>query len=158
MLPECDAVGPQSPKAFERSLMDADLLITSPGSTTILQAMSINLPTLLLPSQNTSQFFNARIYSKPDADIMQWPVNVIDRAKLEQARAQGLSSVLSYIYKSIIHAATSQEIATEVARTIRKAVCNAPVDGVLNASLSELGLKGANQVAQLVKQVALRRQ
>jgi hydroxymethylcytosylglucuronate/cytosylglucuronate synthase len=156
MLPERVAVGPQSPYAFERTLTDADLLITAPGSTTILQAMSINLPTLLLPSQNTSQFFNTLLYSKPDADIMRWPVSVLDAVKLEQMRSQGLSTVLDYIYKSIIDAAASQEIADEVATVIRKSVCNAPVDGVLNPCLSEFGIAGADQVAQLVKQIALR--
>ena len=42
---------PQSGDAFERILTDADLLISSPGSTTLLQAMSIDLPTILLPSR-----------------------------------------------------------------------------------------------------------
>jgi hypothetical protein len=55
---------------------DADLLITSPGSTTILHAMAINLPTLLLPPQNLSQILNARLCSKPGADTMQWPASV----------------------------------------------------------------------------------
>jgi hydroxymethylcytosylglucuronate/cytosylglucuronate synthase len=158
ILPECDAIGPQSPQTFERMLTDADLLITSPGSTTILQAMSIKLPTLLLPPQSRSQFFNVRVYSKPDADLMQWPASVFDGAKLEQIRAQGLSAVNANIYKSFIDAATSQEIADEVATIIRNAVHNAPVDGVLNHYLPGLGIAGAEQVAQLVRQVALRHQ
>ncbi len=95
---KCDVIGPLSLDAFERTLMDADLLVTSPGSTTILQAMSINLPTLLLPAQNRSQFFNARVYSKPGADIMQWSGSVLDEAKLERIRSQGLSAVNCYIY------------------------------------------------------------
>jgi hydroxymethylcytosylglucuronate/cytosylglucuronate synthase len=158
MLPECDAIGPQPPYAFERTLTDADLLITSPGSTTILQATSINLPTLLLPSQNRSQFFNARVYSKPGADIMQWPVSVLDVTKLQEMRSQGISAVLGYLYKSLIDAADSREIAQEVATVIGKAVNNAPVEGVLNHSLSELGIAGADQVAELVKQVASQHQ
>jgi|SRR5689334_4281075 len=158
MLPECDAIGPQSPHAFERTLTGADLLITSPGSTTILQAMSINLPTLLLPSQNRSQFFNARVYSKPDADIMQWPVSVLDVAKLQEMRSQGISAVLGYLYKSLIDAAASREIVQDVETIIRKAVNNAPADGVLNHSLAELGIDGADQVAGLVKEVGSRNQ
>ncbi len=158
MLPECDAIGPQSPYAFERTLTGADLLITSPGSTTILQATSINLPTLLLPSQNRSQFFNARVYSKPGTDIMQWPVSVLDVEKLQEMRAQGISAVLGYLYKSLIDAAASREITQEVATIIRKAVDNAPVDGVLNHSLSELGIAGADQVAELLKQIASQHQ
>jgi hydroxymethylcytosylglucuronate/cytosylglucuronate synthase len=155
-VPDSVAVGPQSPHAFERTLADADLLMTSPGSTTILQAVSINLPTLLLPSQNRSQFFNAQVYSKPDADIMQWPDGVLDTAQLEQLRSKGVVALNSYIYKSIINAATFQDLSDEVSTMIRKAVLNAPDDGVLNPRLSALGIAGADQVAQLVKQVALR--
>jgi hypothetical protein len=36
-------------------------------------------------------------------------------------------------------------------------VLNAPDDGVLNSQLSALGTAGADQVAQLLKQVALGR-
>jgi hydroxymethylcytosylglucuronate/cytosylglucuronate synthase len=158
IVPSSIAVGPQSPYAFERILTDADLLITSPGSTTILQAMSINLPTLLLPSQNRSQPFNAQVYSKPNANVMQWPDSVLDMAKLEQMRSEGLSALNRYMFKSIIGAATSQDLSDEVSTMIRKAVCNAPDDGVLNRCLSALGIAGADQVAQLVKQVVLRRQ
>jgi hydroxymethylcytosylglucuronate/cytosylglucuronate synthase len=158
IVPDSVAVGPQSPYAFERILADADLLITSPGSTTILQAVSINLPTLLLPSQNRSQFPNALIYSKPDADVMQWPASVLDAAKLERLLSKGVVALNSYIYKSMIAAATSRELSDEVSTMIRKAVLNAPDDGVLNPQLSALGIAGADQVAQLVKQVALRHQ
>jgi hydroxymethylcytosylglucuronate/cytosylglucuronate synthase len=149
------AVGPQSPYAFERLLADADLLITSPGSTTILQAMSIGLPALLLPPQNRSQFPNAQIYSKADADVMPWPVSVIDMAKLAQLYSQGIVGLSHYIYKSFIDAANSQDLRDEVSAIIRKAVSNAPGDGVLNPQLSALGFDGAEQVARLIEQVAL---
>jgi hydroxymethylcytosylglucuronate/cytosylglucuronate synthase len=155
LVPDSVAVGPQSPQLFERILTDADLLITSPGSTTILQAMSIDLPTLLLPSQNRSQFFNARVYSKPNANIMQWPENVLDLAKLEQLRSMGLSTLNRYIYGSIVDAAASQDLSDRVSTVIRQAVGNAPPGGVLNPKLSKLGIQGADQVAHLVTQVAL---
>jgi hydroxymethylcytosylglucuronate/cytosylglucuronate synthase len=158
MVPDSVAVGPQSPYVFERILRDADLLITSPGSTTILQALSINLPTLLLPSQNRSQYFNAQIYSKPHANVMQWPNSVVDLAELEQRLYKGLVALNSYIYKSIIDAATSQDLSDEISKIIRESVFNASDDGVLNPRLSGLGIAGADQVAQLVKQVALRQQ
>ena len=70
----------------------------------------------------------------------------------------GISAVLGYLYKSLIDAAASREIAQEVATIIRNALNNAPVDGVLNRSLSELGIAGADQVAELVKQVASQHQ
>jgi hydroxymethylcytosylglucuronate/cytosylglucuronate synthase len=156
LVPDTVTVGPQSPQAFERILADADLLITSPGSTTILQALSIDLPTLLLPSQNRSQFINARVFSKPDADIMQWPASVLDVAELERARAGGLPAVNRYIYQSIIDAACSTHLSEQVAAIIRNAVSCAPGDGVLDPGLHALGIAGAEQVAELITQVALR--
>ncbi len=154
MLPECDAIGPQSPQQFERRLADADLLITSPGSTTILQAMSIDLPTLLLPPQNRSQFFNAKAFAKPGATVMRWPASILDETKLESLRSQGLSVLNRYIYESIIEAANTPDLAGEVAALIERALVDAPSDGVLNAHLPELGVGGAEQVAQLVRQAA----
>lgn len=152
LLPECDAIGPQTPYAFERMLSDADLLITSPGSTTILHAMAINLPALLLPPQNLSQILNARLYSKPGADTMQWPASVFAGATMEQLRSRGLNAALPYIYQSIANAAASQEVANEIATVIRTAINNAPVDGVLDDCLPTLGVRGAAQVAQLITQ------
>ncbi len=90
MVPASVLIGSQSPHVFESMLANADLLITVPGSTTILQDTAINLPTLLLPSQNRSQFFNVRIYSNPDAEIMQWPTSVINAAELERQQSKGL--------------------------------------------------------------------
>jgi hydroxymethylcytosylglucuronate/cytosylglucuronate synthase len=157
ILPQCRMIGPQSPHVFERTLVDADLLITIPGSTTILQAMSINLPTLLLPPENRSQFFNARVYSKPGADTMQWPVRVLDQEKVEQVRADGITGVLGYVYKAIIDASSSPDISEEVLTVIRTTISNSPSDGVLNNKyLPELGVAGAIQVAELLKEIALR--
>lgn len=155
IVPDSVAVGPQPPQAFERILSDADLLIASPGSTTILQAMSIDLPTLLLPSQNRSQLINARVFSKTDADIMQWPASVLDMAELERMRALGLPAANNYIYRSIVDAAASTERCREVATMIRNNVSRAPRDGVLDPRLHALGIAGADQVARLIEQVAL---
>src|SRR5579859_141471 len=155
IVPDGVAVGPQPPRTFERTLSDADLLITSPGSTTILQAMSIDLPTLLLPSQNRSQLINARVFSKTDADIMQWPASVLDMAELERKRALGLPAANNYIYRSIVGAAASTERCHEVVTMIRNNVSRAPQDGVLDPRLHALGIAGADQVAQLIEQVAL---
>jgi len=154
ILPNCQAIGPQSPQDFERILADADLLITSPGSTTVLQAMSIKLPTLLLPPLNNSQFYNSPIFSKPGADTMQWPTRVIDPAKVESAQTQGITAVFRYMFLSIIQAARSPAIVEEIAAMIGNLVHNAPADGVLMNCIEALGDAGANQVADLVKRVA----
>lgn len=155
IVPGGVAVGPQPPRAFERTLSDADMLITSPGSTTLLQAMSIDLPTLVLPSQNRSQLVNARVFSKADADIMEWPASVLDMTELERLRASGLPAANNYIYQSIVDAAGSAGRCDEVATMIRNNVSRAPQEGVLDPRLHALGVAGADQVAQLIEQVAL---
>lgn len=152
LVPECHAIGPQSPYAFERLLSDADLLITAPGSTTILQALSMRLPTLLLPPQNRTQIFNARLFSKPNVDTMQWPARILDTAKVEQLLPQGRDLARNYVYGAIMTAAASQEDADKVATMIQKGVDDAPADGVLNHDLSRLGFAGASQVAQLIRE------
>jgi hypothetical protein len=158
MVPDSVAVGPQPGEAFERILTDADLLISAPGSTTLLQAMSIDLPAILLPAQNRSQILNARIYSKPGADLMEWPERIINDAEFERMRSQGVRAVYQYFYQSIIDAASSKELSGEVADVIRRAVFNAPDDGILDPGLRALGIAGAEQVAQLIEQVARRDQ
>jgi hydroxymethylcytosylglucuronate/cytosylglucuronate synthase len=158
IVPDSVAIGPQPPHVFEQSLADGDLLITSPGSTTILQAIAMNLPTLLLPAQNRSQIFNALIYSVPGADVMQWPDSVLDATELERLRPQGVVALNGYIFRSLIKAASSKELSDEVAALIGRAVLSAPDQGVLNFDLSALGFAGANQVAGLIEKVALRRE
>ena len=155
MLPDCLAIGPQTPYDFEALLKYADLLVTSPGSTTILQAISLKLPTLLLPPQNLSQILNAQLYSWPGAPIMQWPASVMTMEAVDGLRPQGEDAALAYIYQSISDAARSTGAAADVSSTIRSALCTAPADGVLDPSLANLGQKGAAQVAQLIKQALL---
>jgi hydroxymethylcytosylglucuronate/cytosylglucuronate synthase len=155
LLPGCSAIGPQTPYDFEALLKNADLLITSPGSTTILQAISLKLPSLLLPPQNLSQILNAQIYSWPGAPIMRWPASVMTMEAVAGLRPQGEDAALGYIYQSISDAARSTESAADVLATIRSTLCTAPPQGVLDPSISGLGQKGAAQVAQLVKQALL---
>jgi hydroxymethylcytosylglucuronate/cytosylglucuronate synthase len=155
IVPDSVAVGPQPGEAFERILTDADLLISAPGSTTLLQAMSIGLPAMLLPAQNRSQIINARIYSKPGADLMEWPDRMINDGEFERMRLQGVRAVYQYFYQSIIDAVSSKELSEEVANVIRRAVFSAPQEGILNPGLHALGTEGAEQVARLITEVAL---
>lgn len=155
MLPACRFVGRQTPYDFEALLRGADLLVSSPGSTTILQAISLRLPTLLLPPQNLSQIFNARLFSTPGAPTMDWPSSVMSAETIDRLRPQGEDAVLIYIYKSISDAARSARATADVTATIQAAVRGMPGAGVLDSSLSSLGRNGAAQVAQLIKQAML---
>lgn len=155
LVPDNVTVGPQSGGAFERILTDADLLISAPGTTTLLQAASIDLPTILLPSENRSQIPNARLYTKPGADLGEWPERVINESEFERMRLQGVGAVYQYFFQSIINAAASKEAHEEVLAVMRRVLSNAPADGILDSNLRALGTAGAEQVAQLITQVAL---
>jgi hydroxymethylcytosylglucuronate/cytosylglucuronate synthase len=155
ILGEGTRIGPQSPYEFQRLLQDADLLVTSPGSTTILQAITIGVPTLLLPPQNLSQVLNSILYAAPAAPRLDWPSDVMSTERVEQLRPLGEDAVLSYMYGSIAAAAQSPTLLACVADAVRKAVLLAPPEGVLDPSLRSLGRNGASQVAQLIKQAML---
>ncbi|MBT8339256.1 MAG: hypothetical protein HKP58_03865 [Desulfatitalea sp.] len=150
LLPDCPAIGRHSPYDFEVLLIRADLLITSPGSTTILQALTIGLPTMLLPPQNLSQYFNMQLFSSPDAPLMAWPTSIIDPERIEQLRSNGEDAVLNYIYRSISDAATSVQAKTEISEMIQAGLYAVPEKGVLDQSLTGLGTRGAEQVASLI--------
>jgi hypothetical protein len=112
----------------------------------------MGLPTLLLPPQIISQILNARVFTKPRADTMQWPASVLDLAELDRQHARGLGAMANYFYRSIAAAKDSQQIADEMAAIIRKGVQDAPRNGVLNPDVSRLGFSGASQVARLLEQ------
>lgn len=155
LLPDCPDIGRLSPYDFEGKLQLADHLFTSPGSTTILQAMALSLPTLLLPPQNLSQTLNARLFSLPGASIMEWPASVMAANRIEQLRPKGEDAVLEYFYQSICAAAASDRKTIEVCELIRSTVRTMPKQGVIDQKLMSLGSNGAYQIASLVEEVLI---
>lgn len=146
------AVGPQSPYEFEEILRTADTLLTSPGSTTILQAAALGLPTVLLPPQNLSQILNAEIYSSPDTPVISWPIGVLDRRDIDELRPSGEDIVLEHIYGSICAAAGSPGSRAEVGRDLQLAVASVGSTRATLDGLVEPGRSGAGDVARLVRQ------
>jgi hydroxymethylcytosylglucuronate/cytosylglucuronate synthase len=157
LLPGCRAIGRQSPYEFEETLQRADLLLTSPGSTTILQAIALGLPTLLLPPQNLSQRLNMSLFSWRGAPLMSWPACVMSSERIEQLRPEGEDAVLAYFYRAICNAADSDQARAKVREMLRANLRAMPLGGVLDQSLPKLGTKGAEQIAALVRQAMLRR-
>ena len=155
LFPGQTKIGPQTPRNFERTLAAADTLITSPGSTTLLQAAAIGLRTSLLPPQNLSQILNAELFSAPSTPNRAWPSSVIDRAKVDSLRPAGEDIVLEYIYGQIIHAAKDK--ATEAAMTARFAAVLSEIAAGSDApaNVTALGFNGASQVARFVRQAIL---
>jgi hydroxymethylcytosylglucuronate/cytosylglucuronate synthase len=148
-------VGPLTAYEFHSVLQRADLLLTSPGSTTILQAASLRLPCVLLPPQNLSQILNAELYGVPGPGVLPWPASVIDRDVVEQLRPAGEDATLEYVYRRIVERASGESVRADLVGRLEAAVVgDVPPDG-LSPELVGLGAGGARQVARVVRQALL---
>ena len=144
------AVGPYTAVEFEEALVDARLLFTSPGSTTILQAAAMKVPTALLPPQNLSQILNVEVFSTPSVVTAAWPASVIDRNRVEDLRPFGEDVVLHYVYQSIVDAANSLEARLCIERTLERCLDFAADPCETLTHLSALGHSGARDIAGII--------
>lgn len=156
VLPEDIAsVGPCTHEAFLDLVATAEVLVTSPGLTTVLEATQIGTRIVCLPAQNLSQLLNGDYFARTlvrDACV-QWPNGVLDRAAVERARTKWgeeaalavINSALSATETSVVHRALSSSIQLALSST----TCSAPGLGSTN---------GAQQVAShLVEAARLRK-
>jgi len=155
IVPAAAQIGPTDTRAFHALLRHADRLITSPGSTTMLQAASMALPTVLLPPQNLSQFLNAEIFTSGSEGIAQWPTEVIDRKRVDELRAGGEDAAIDYVYRQVAGLLHSEHDALSVRQAVIGAIEAAPPGGVLSADLRSETMRGAGQVARIVRQTLL---
>ncbi|GAA3733360.1 hypothetical protein GCM10022225_14370 [Plantactinospora mayteni] len=152
-LPGPVRIGAQTPADFEATLRGADLLITSSGSTTILQAAALELPMILLPPQNLSQILNAEIYAAAAREVLWWPASVLDPAEVARLRPAGEDTVLRYIYGAISDAADRPEVRAAVRAALATGVAGRPaVDAVPERVLEPARMGGARQVGRRIRQ------
>jgi hydroxymethylcytosylglucuronate/cytosylglucuronate synthase len=148
-------VGPRSHEDFAAALCSADLLLTSPGLTTLLEASAIGIPTLCLPPQNLSQVFNEQRFASifdPECQVS-WPDAMLDLAKLSEVRLSGEEAALRFIDESLAAqdpALTYSQIYRRISQGIRSVVDQTRDWGAL-AECS--GKAGAEQVASLLCQL-----
>ena len=156
MLPAYAIVGPQKPSDFHKLLQQASSLFTSPGSTTLIQAAVLRLPTVILPPQNLSQFLNARIYSGPNTHILNWPNEVMNFNRVQSLRPNGEDIVLDYIYGAISNARQTEELNGIIRNQLSDGITQALSQQQGHIPLTnDIGTRGAQQVAQLVSQALL---
>jgi hydroxymethylcytosylglucuronate/cytosylglucuronate synthase len=148
VLGDSATISRQTPYDFEAILRTADVLFTSPGSTTILQAAALQLPTILLPPQNLSQILNAELYATPHTPVVEWPPLVLNRKNVEQLRPDGEDRVLGYIYGQIRAAAVNPKCRSEVGKQIDIAAGMAHLTVPTLGSL--VGRSGAREVARIL--------
>ncbi|MBD0692116.1 hydroxymethylcytosylglucuronate/cytosylglucuronate synthase [Streptomyces sp. CBMA123] len=120
--PATTTVGALPHEEFLRRLAECDVLLTSPGLTTLLEAGQLGTPTICLPPQNLSQIFNGRFHSRAlgtDTRV-RWPKEVFDEDEALALRAHGEGKALDLIYGGIARAADLGRPRT--ARAVREAL------------------------------------
>jgi hydroxymethylcytosylglucuronate/cytosylglucuronate synthase len=143
---------------FLEWLDTCDLLLASPGLTTLLEASSRGTPVVGLPPQNLSQVFNGRFLCQAAGQEIRvvWPDEVFPEAEALASRAAGETAALELIYGGIARAAAAP---AAVASRLRQLT----LDAVHAAALGEadwgglaraVGTQGAAQVAGHVLDIA----
>ncbi len=100
------SMGRHSHRNFLHLLDGADLLVTSPGLITLMEAGVRGLPTLCLPPQNVSQvLIGDQFAALVDAHCrILWPSEILSRADLERVRATSEEEGLRLIYNTLSNA------------------------------------------------------
>jgi hydroxymethylcytosylglucuronate/cytosylglucuronate synthase len=150
--------GALSHAEFLHRLDTCDLLLASPGLTTLLEAASRGTPVIGLPPQNLSQVFNGRFLCRAAGQQVRvvWPEEVFAEAEALVSRAAGETASLELIYGGIARAAAAP---ASVASRLRQLT----LDAVRTATLGDadwgglaraVGTQGAAQVAGHVLDIA----
>ncbi|WP_367133754.1 MULTISPECIES: hydroxymethylcytosylglucuronate/cytosylglucuronate synthase [Streptomyces] len=154
--------GPLPHSAFLTELTRCDVLLTSPGLTTLLEADRLRVPTVCLPPQNLSQIFNGRYHSRAvGTDVrVTWPESIFGEEEALGLRAKGEDHALELIYGGIGHAAVRADAvradavqadaappATGLRSAVLAAVRRAAQGADWGALAAAVGTGGAAQVA-----------
>ncbi|MEU0936374.1 hydroxymethylcytosylglucuronate/cytosylglucuronate synthase [Embleya sp. NPDC005971] len=129
-----------------------DILLASPGLTTLLEAGRLGVPTICLPPQNLSQIFNGRFHSDAigTETRIAWPKAVFTEDEALSLRNRGEDHALELIYAGIAAAAADAGgRATTIALRdgILTALRGAAEDTDWGALTAAVGVDGAAQVA-----------
>ncbi|MEV5239454.1 hydroxymethylcytosylglucuronate/cytosylglucuronate synthase [Streptomyces cinnamoneus] len=144
--------GPLPHSAFLAELTRCDVLLASPGLTTLLEAGRLGVPTVCLPPQNLSQIFNGRSHSRAvGADVrVAWPESVFGEEEALGLRAKGEDHALELIYGGIGRVAARADGAPGTAglrAAVLAAVRRAARGADWGALTAAVGTGGAAQVA-----------
>lgn len=139
-------------QAFLDLLSETQLLLTSPGMTTLLEASAMGTPTVCLPPQNVSQVLNSeQLEALCGSDsIVRWPDEVLDRTELESVRKRGESAGLMYMYEAIASATSLDGIERKLCSSIEHAIELTRSEHNIGAMASAFGIRGATQVASYI--------
>lgn len=136
-------------------MASANLLVTSPGLTSLIEASLSGCPTVCLPPQNLSQIFNAnRFVDAIGAECwVGWPATILDLNRLNEARAAGERAAFQIIDASLT-AADSAGLNDLLAETLSTAVDAARAPRDWGGLAKVTGNRGASQVASALRNLA----
>lgn len=88
---------------FISSINNAKLFLTSPGLTTIYETESLHKPTIILPPQNLSQFYNIEYAKKilGKYKVINWSTQKLNLDYLQSILPKGETYVVDKIYEFI---------------------------------------------------------
>ncbi|SNY53589.1 molybdopterin cofactor-binding domain-containing protein [Paractinoplanes atraurantiacus] len=146
------SVGIRSAEEFDALVATSGLTVTSPGLTTLLQALRHRVPVLTLPPQNVSQVMNAETFwsGQPSVRHMNWPDGVIDWSHFAELRRQGEEVTVRYMYERVRQSAHDEAMQQALRTEAKRVVDMAPVppEPLL---LDILGTTGAEEVAAVIR-------
>jgi hydroxymethylcytosylglucuronate/cytosylglucuronate synthase len=149
-------LGPVDHLEFQTLMRSSSVLLTSPGLTTLIESGALGCRTVVLPSQNLSQFFNAdavALCSGVDDVLVRWPRRVIDRDELERVRQAGEDAALRFVYAKIADHADDSALVDQLTDDVESAVRQALSRPSATADYVHIvGRRGAEQVAAIVRE------
>lgn len=149
---------PRSHREFMDLLAAADVLVTSPGLTTLLEAGALGVPTVCLPPQNLSQIFNGDRFARSLGEEcrIRWPVDVLDLEALDRARLDGEEAGLAFI-AAALHGHEPEAFEPWLQRAVSKALTSAEDPRDWHALTNAVGAGGARHVASMLRELAFER-
>jgi len=150
--------GPLVHADFVGALNQCDLLLTSPGLTTLLEAGARGTPTVTLPPQNVSQIFNARFHEEATGSgtRVRWPDHVFVEEAVIEARRKGETAAHEVVHGGLAEASRHPvplhaELRARVVTAVRAA---ADTDADWKGLATRMGVDGATQVAKEILALA----
>ncbi|GAA2716982.1 MULTISPECIES: hydroxymethylcytosylglucuronate/cytosylglucuronate synthase [Streptomyces] len=147
-------------ETFLAELSAADVLLASPGLTTLLEAGALGVPAVCLPPQNLSQIFNARFHCRAvGVDVRTpWPEEVFREDEALALRAKGEEHALELIYGGIADAAAGAgaQLRAQLAGAVGAALERAGEVVDWSALATAVGTGGAAQVAGALLEILRR--
>lgn len=136
----------------------AELVVTSPGRTTLLETASLNQRCVLLPPQNISQVLNAADVAVQVAPgiVVGWPERVLDLTEVEKRKALGEGEAVEFVYGRISEAGRTSPEETGrwlVDRLVAAIGRSAPPDAWMAPFAGPPGNDGAGEVADLLARI-----